>query len=237
LEIASNISIIKDYIKEAAERSRRDPHSIKVVAVTKTVSVERIRKAIQLGWTDLGENRVQEAQSKILQFNQPSCKGKEETPRLSWHLIGHLQTNKVKTAVQLFDLIHSVDTLHLAQEISRCAKNEGRVMPVLVQVNVSQEVSKYGCSVQDAEQLIREMASLEHLSVQGLMTVPPLAENPEQSRPYFRRLKKLYDHLSSWDLPSVRMETLSMGMSQDYAVAIEEGANLVRIGRALFGER
>jgi len=234
LGIAGNISYIKKTIREAAEKSGRDPQSITLIAVTKTVPVEQVAEAIGAGLADLGENRVQEAEAKISAIQNVLSPG---TPRPRWHLIGHLQRNKAKTAIKLFELIHSVDSLRLAEELSRRAREARRSVEFLLQVNVSGEASKHGCPFSQAEALARKTAGLESVSLKGLMTLAPFSENPEDSRPVFRQLKELFDRLSGLGLPDVEMNHLSMGMSQDYCVAVEEGATLVRVGQAIFGAR
>ena len=232
--IAGNISYIRKTIREAAEKSGRDPQSVTLIGVTKTVPVERVAEAVGAGLADLGENRVQEAEAKISAIQKLLSPG---TPRPRWHLIGHLQRNKVKAAIKLFDSLHAVDSLRLAEEISKRAVEAGQTVEVLLQVNVSGENSKHGCSLAEAEGLARRTAALESVSLKGLMTMAPYSEDSEDSRPVFRQLKKLFCRLSDLGLPDVKMKYLSMGMSQDYGVAVEEGANLVRVGQAIFGER
>ncbi len=227
MSIAQNIRNIQERIALAARRSHREPSSIKLVAVTKTVSKERIREAVDAGAMVLGENRVQEARDKIAELG----------PVASWHLIGHLQTNKAKYAVSLFYLIHSVDSLTLAQELDRQAEKHDKVQDILVEVNISGEASKAGVPVEQAAALVRQISPLQHVKVQGLMTVPPYTEDPETSRPYFRRLRELASAIAQEQIPNVAMKELSMGMSGDFEVAVEEGSTLVRVGTAIFGER
>jgi len=225
--IAENIRTIQERIAAAARRVDRDPASVRLVTVTKTVSQERIREAVAAGAMILGENRVQEAREKIAGLG----------PIASWHLIGHLQTNKAKYAVALFYLIHSVDGLELAREISRQAEKHGKVQDVLIEVNISGETSKAGIGSGDAKGLIREAAKLGNIRVQGLMTIPPFAEDPEASRPHFRMLRELAQDISKEQIPNVSMKELSMGMSGDFEVAVEEGSTLVRVGTSIFGKR
>lgn len=218
---------VRRRISEAALRKGRDPAGVRLMAVTKTVDDARIREAIAAGVDIVGENYVQEAKRKI------AALGREA----EWHLIGHLQSNKAKYAVRLFDLIHSVDRPGLASELDKRSRLAGVVTPVLIQVSLSGEETKGGISPEDAESLVREVAAMEHLSVRGLMTMPPWFDDPEQARPFFRALRELRDGILEKGIPGVAMGELSMGMTQDYEVAVEEGATIVRIGRALFGDR
>jgi pyridoxal phosphate enzyme (YggS family) len=197
------------------------------MAVTKTVDDDRILTAIRAGVRILGENYVQEAKRKIDKMGNP-CE---------WHMIGHLQTNKAKYAVRFFDMIHSLDRIELAQELDRRARAAGRVMKVLIEVNVGGEETKSGIPLASARDLVRAVAPLENLSVQGLMTMPPWFDEPEEARPFFRALRELRDRITAEVIDRVEMRELSMGMTGDYAVAIEEGATIVRIGRGVFGER
>lgn len=187
-----------------------------------------IREAIEAGVIILGENYIQEAHEK---YNALS------TYDVSWHFIGHLQTNKAKYAVRIFDLIHTVDSIKLARELEKQAKKAGKIQSILIQVNIGRESSKTGVSEQEALNLIREISPLENLSIKGLMTMPPFFDQPEKVRPFFSALRNLRDKIRDEDLPHVRMDELSMGMTGDYKVAIEEGATLLRIGTAIFGVR
>jgi hypothetical protein len=225
-EISSNIDSIRQRIAAAAKRAGRDPLSIKLMAVTKTVDAERIGRAIDAGLTMLGENYVQEAKDKIAIIGDAA----------SWHMIGHLQTNKAKYAVKLFDYVHSVDRLELAQELDRRAGQINRKLNVLIEVN-SGEKSKSGIEKTQALELVRQVAILPNLSVHGLMTMAPFSDNPEDSRSYFEALRELRDEINCEGIYSVSMEELSMGMTDDFEVAIEEGATIIRVGRAIFGQR
>jgi PLP dependent protein len=227
IDIAANIKNIEQRIAIAAARCGRDPYSIKLMAVTKTVSSERIMKAVEAGITMLGENYVQEAKDKIAAITKPA----------EWHMIGHLQTNKAKYAVQLFDYIHSVDRWELAKELDKRAGLTNQHINILIEVNVSGEQTKNGIPAAGALSLIKQIAPLESLTIRGLMTMAPYSDNPENSRPYFAALRKLKNEIAAQSIPRVQMEELSMGMTDDFAVAIEEGATIVRIGRAIFGER
>lgn len=226
--IKSNLEGINARISKAAVACGRDPESVRLVAVSKTVPSERVREAIDAGVTILGENYVQEARDKIDALD--SCP-------VSWHFIGHLQSNKAKIAVKLFDLIHSVDSLKLAAELDKQAKKLNKVQKILVQVNIAQEATKSGLPEQDTPQLIKEISRLENLAIKGLMTMPPYFNAPQRVRPFFKALRKLRDRIKKLQLPAVSLDELSMGMTGDFEVAIEEGATLVRIGTAIFGER
>ena len=222
------LQAVMERIRQACERSGRDPQSVRLVAVSKTMPAERVRRAVAAGVQILGENYVQEARDKIARLADLS---------VSWHFIGHLQTNKAKYVVRMFDLIHSLDSYKLARELDRQAGRRGRIQPVLIQVNISREESKSGIASEEIESLVRQVAGLEHLALQGLMTMPPFFDQPERARPYFRRLADLARRIESLDIPGVSMKELSMGMSGDFEVAIEEGATLVRVGTAIFGAR
>ena len=226
-DIAANVNKIKQRIAVAAARAGRDPYSIKLMAVTKTVPPERILKAIEAGVTLLGENYVQEAKDKIALIGDSA----------RWHMIGHLQTNKAKYAVKLFDCIHSVDRLELAQELDRRARPGGSKINILVEVNVSGEQTKNGVPALEAMDLIQRLSHLDNLAVHGLMTMAPYADNPENSRPYFKALRNLRNDILRTGIIGIRMEELSMGMTDDFEVAIEEGSTIIRVGRAIFGER
>ena len=226
-DIAANINTIKQRIAAAAARCNRAPDSIKLLAVTKTVPPVCIGEAIDAGITMFGENYVQEAKEKIAVIG----------PRAQWHMIGHLQTNKAKYAVNLFDYIHSVDRMDLARELDKKAHLTGHKMNILIEVNVSGEKTKNGIPAATAISLIKDVSTLENLSVRGLMTMAPYSDNPENSRPYFSGLRNLRDDIIRTGITGILMEELSMGMTDDFEVAIEEGATIVRIGRAIFGER
>ena len=224
--VAENILAIRKKINQAAASSGRNPEEITLIAVTKTVGLEKIREAVDAGLRIFGENRVQEAQTKISNTISPG--------RIEWHLIGHLQKNKSKSAVELFDLIHTVDSVGLAEEINRHAENIHKVQRVLAQVKLSGEETKHGVSEKELSSLLEAIAGLKNLKLEGLMTIPPFFEDPGEARPYFRRLKVLRDEAEN---AGYRLQQLSMGMSNDFEVAIEEGATMVRIGTAIFGER
>jgi len=227
MNVEDNIRHVREVMAEAARRSGRPASAIRLMAVTKTVDDERILAAIRTGVEIIGENYVQEAKRKIEKLGKAG----------EWHLIGRLQTNKAKFAVHLFDMIDSVDRLDLAAELDRRARAAGRVIPILIEVNVSGEESKSGIPLNSAMDLVRLVAPLENLSIRGLMTMPPWFDDPEESRPYFRALRDLRDKIAGEAIPRIEMRELSMGMTDDYVVAIEEGATIIRIGRGIFGER
>jgi len=215
---------VHERIRAAARRAGRDPASVTLVAVSKTVPAEVIRQALDAGVRILGENRVQEAKEKIAALPGAA----------TWHLVGHLQTNKAKLAVQLFEMIHSVDSVKLLQALDRHGSEAGKRLRCLVEVNLGGEASKSGTMEADARDLIGAARDLAHVQVEGLMTIPPLLPDPEEVRPYFRRLRALRDTLQG---EGCSLAELSMGMTHDFEVAIEEGATLVRIGTAIFGPR
>jgi len=222
--IAANIKGIIHKIKLAAERVGRKEESVKLVAVTKTVDVSRIKEAIRAGIKIIGENRVQEAREKFKDI------GKE----VEWHLIGHLQTNKVKYIFDIFSLIHSVDSLSLAEEIQKRAENKGLETDILIEVNLSGEKTKFGILPEKAINFVKDISRFKNINIMGLMTIPPFSESPEDSRKYFKMLRMLRDDIQR---EGIEMKELSMGMSNDFEAAVEEGATMVRIGTAIFGER
>jgi pyridoxal phosphate enzyme (YggS family) len=228
LNVAENIKRVRDRIQSACERSGRAVEEVRLVAVSKTKPAEAIRQAYTDGLREFGENRVQEAEAKRQQLGDLDA---------VWHLIGHLQSNKAKQACRLFSWIHSVDSLHLAQRIDREAAALGRKMSVLIEVHLGEEASKFGVEEGDLGRLAEGIAALPSLELRGLMTLPPFFDDPEAARPFFRRLRELAGSLKARNLPGVQMPELSMGMSHDFEVAIEEGATIVRVGTAIFGER
>ncbi len=221
-EIGANVARVRARIAEAALRTGRRPDSVLLIAVTKTVDLDRIREGVACGLRVLGENRVQEARAKV-----------PEIPGVVWHLVGSLQRNKVKEALRLFETIHSVDSLGLAEEISRRAEEAARPAEVLIQINISEEAQKHGVPPDSAEDVVAGALRLRGLRVRGLMGMAPLLPDPETARPCFRRLRELRDRLRD-ALSAETLNDLSMGMTDDFEVAIEEGATMVRIGRALF---
>ena len=219
LDIPANLARVRERIARAAERAGRRPADVLLIGVSKTVDVARIRAAVAAGVTALGENRVQEAKAKIAELGRAA----------TWHLIGHLQTNKVKDALELFDVIHSLDRLELARELERRAAARGQVVEALLQVNVAAEPSKGGVGPDAVSEALDVVGKLAHVRVRGLMTIPPEVERAEDARPWFRRLRELAERHS--------LSELSMGMSGDFEVAVEEGATMVRVGTAIFGPR
>lgn len=225
--IAENIKEVESKVAAAAQRSGRKREDILLLAVSKTQPVEIIRQAVACGLTALGENKVQEIMDKY----EPMGEG------VHWHLIGHLQTNKVKYIIDKVDMIHSVESLKLAEEIEKRAASKNLIMDILVEVNMADEESKFGITPNRAEEFIRELAKKEHLRVRGLMTVAPFVENSEENREYFRQMRQLQVDINAKKIDNIVMDVLSMGMTGDYEIAIEEGATIVRVGTGIFGER
>jgi hypothetical protein len=222
--IKENLLRVTDRIEKAARRVGRDPKEVNLVAVSKTVESPRIKEAIEAGVSILGENYVQEAQKKIEEIGRP----------VAWHFIGHLQTNKAKYAIRLFEMIHSLDSLPLAEELNRRAEQGGQVTKVMIEVNISGEATKFGTDEEKVFSIARGILNLNHLSLEGLMTMPPYFDSPEMSRPYYIKLRELKEKMIREGIP---LNELSMGMSNDFEIAIEEGATYVRVGTAIFGER
>jgi pyridoxal phosphate enzyme (YggS family) len=224
-DIQKHLERVRAQIAEAAEKSGRQPGDVELVAITKTHDAERVREAYEAGQSLFGESRVQEARAKIPEL--PS--------NLRWHFVGHLQKNKIRHALPLFELIHSVDSLALAQDTNRIAEEEGLHPRVLLEINVAGEGSKFGLKPETLRAEMETLLALNRLSIEGLMTIPPLADEAEASRKYFVDLRELRDSLEKEF--SVRLPHLSMGMTNDFVIAVEEGATLVRVGTAIFGER
>ena len=220
MSIKKNIEYIKELMAESAEKSGRSADDVLLIAVTKLHSADEINEAIDAGITDIGENKVQEILEKY-----------DKVKPVRWHLIGHLQTNKVKYIIDKVDLIHSVDSLHLAQEIEKRAGNQDKIMDVLIQVNSAEEESKFGVGVDETETLIEEVkANCPHINIKGLMCIAPFELDPEDARPFFGAVKEIFDRHPDF-------KVLSMGMSNDFQVAIEEGATAIRVGTKIFGNR
>lgn len=227
MSIRENIDQINALKAQAAQRSGRSGDDVLLVAVTKLHGVDEINEAIDCGITDIGENKVQEIMDKF-----------EHVKPVKWHLIGHLQTNKVKYIIDKVSMIHSVDSLRLAQEINKRAQQHGLTMDILIQVNSAQEESKFGITTEETGQLIHDVLdTCENIRIRGLMCIAPFEENPEDARVYFAEVKKLYDEYGKLEHPNLDFQYLSMGMSGDFQVAIEEGSNLIRVGTSIFGAR
>lgn len=225
--VVENLKNVEARVLAACSRAGRAREEVTLIAVSKTKPVSMIEELYQVGTRDYGENKVQEL-----------CDKYEVLPKdINWHLIGHLQRNKVKYVVDKACLIHSVDSLRLAETISQEAQKKGIAVPVLIEVNVAEEESKFGVKVEETEELIRQISGLPGIRVQGLMTIAPFVEDPEENRPVFSKLKKLYVDIKEKNIDNVSMNVLSMGMTNDYEVAIEEGATMVRVGTGIFGER
>jgi len=228
-DMRSRFSDVRGRIDACARQCNRAPEEITLIAVTKTHPVDTLRAAVSIGAKDLGENRVQEAEPKILELGKDAVR---------WHLIGHLQANKARRAVKLFHVIHSIDSTELARRLDRLCAEEGRPeLPILIQVDLEDEATKSGVSKSDLADLVKDVRACDHLRLTGLMTLPPLFEDAQAVRPYFKRLRELRDALQSEGCFDHDRGELSMGMTHDFEIAIEEGATMVRIGTALFGER
>jgi PLP dependent protein len=231
MSIAENIVAVRERINAAARSAGRNSDEITLIAISKTFPAESIREAYASGLRIFGESRVQEFAGKAEALN--------DLQNVEWHMIGHLQTNKAAKAVQLFHTVDSVDSLHLAEKLNSAAQAAGKNLPALVEINVGGEAAKTGIAPdsQELENILQAASRLTHLEIRGLMTVPPFTENPEGARPIFQRLRQLRDQIAARNLPSVSMKVLSMGMSHDFEVAIEEGSTCVRVGTAIFGNR
>ena len=229
LNIQERYRQIEERKNAAALRSGRSPEDVTLMAVTKTHTAAEINEAIAAGATDIGENRVQELLEKY-----------DSVSPVRWHLIGHLQTNKVRNIIDKVVMIHSVDSIKLAKEIDKRAGNAGKVMDILIEINSAMEETKSGISADDLESLVREITTeCSNVRIRGIMCIPPMAAEPEDARPYFREARELFENMKTWNLPSDRFcpDTLSMGMSGDFEVAIEEGSTIVRVGSSIFGPR
>lgn len=225
--INENISKVRENIVKSCEKAGRNPEEVTLIAVSKTKPVSAIEEALLSGTLDYGENKVQEL-----------CDKYDVLPKnIRWHMIGHLQRNKVKYLVGKTYLVHSVDSLRLAEQIEKEFAKYNQVCDILVEVNIAQEESKFGISAKETEELIRKIAKFEHVRIKGLMTIAPYTEDPESNRDYFREIKKLSVDIRDKNIDNVSMDVLSMGMTGDYMVAVEEGATMVRVGTGIFGER
>jgi len=225
--IADNVARLKERMAAACDRASVPRDAVRLVAVTKNIPVEAIREAVDAGVTSIGENRVQEAWSKFSDIGRA----------VEWHMVGHLQTNKAARAAELFDVVHSVDGFKVAEALGRHAAGLGRDLEVLVQVNTSGEDTKSGVAPQEAVRLVEDLSRLAGVRVRGLMTIGPFRPNPEEARPSFHTLRRIFEKIDALGIDGVDLKWLSMGMSGDFEVAIEEGANLIRVGTAIFGPR
>ena len=225
--LKENLKTVEEHVQEACKRAGRSREEVTLIAVSKTKPLEMLQEIYGEGVRDFGENKVQELCDKMEQL--PSD--------IRWHMIGHLQRNKVKYIVGKVALIHSVDTYRLAEEINIQAKKRGIIVPILVEVNIAGEENKFGTTAEDAMLLVEEISKLENVRIRGLMTIAPFVENPEDNRLYFRKIKQLSVDITNKNIDNVSMEILSMGMTGDYEVAIEEGATMVRVGTGIFGAR
>jgi len=232
LSIKENLDAVRKRITDAARRAGRKPEEINLIAVTKTHPVQVLKEAIDAGIVHIGENKVQEAKEKFARVDRKAP--------ITKHMVGHLQTNKVRQAVEIFDMIHSVDSFQLAAEIDKRAYTKDKVMPILIQVNTSREKSKYGIDPDDVLPLVKRVVELKNVSIKGLMTIGALtastSSDPSKARGFFKKLRELKEFISQ-NVPNVEMQHLSMGMTHDFEIAIEEGATMVRIGTAIFGKR
>ena len=226
-DIESNIAKVRENIKHALVRSGRDGENVELIAVTKKFPASTIEKAIQCGLTNIGKNRVQEAKQKYSEIGKV----------VKWHMVGHLQRNKVRDALKIFDFIHSLDSIRLAEEISKQAAKNNIVVPALVQIDISKEETKSGVPIEQAAEFIDQVRELEDISIQGIMTIAPFTDDTKVIRNVFRKLRSLSVEIESRKLPGVQMKYLSMGMTNDYEIAIEEGSNMIRVGTAIFGPR
>lgn len=225
--LKENVAEVQSRVEQACKRAGRDVAEVTLIAVSKTKPVTDLQEIYNAGVRDFGENKVQEM-----------CDKMEKMPKdINWHMIGHLQRNKVKYIVGNVALIHSVDSYRLAEEINIQAKKKGIVVPILVEVNIADETTKFGVSKEDAMELVRQIASLDALSIKGLMTIAPYVVDPEENRAYFRKIKELSVDIDNQNIDNVSMDILSMGMTGDFEVAIEEGATMVRVGTGIFGKR
>ena len=226
MNIEKNLIRLRERIERAAQRAGRNPEEIQLVVVTKTVGTDKIHQAIECGVSKLGENRVHEASAKQSEIGRS----------IEWHMVGHLQSRKAKEAVKVFDMVQSVESISTARALQKRCTETDSLMPVLIEVNTSGEEQKYGVSPDDAEPLIYEVAGMHNVRIRGLMTMAALVADPEEARPSFRRLRELAERLREKDIEGAHFDILSMGMSDDFEVAIEEGSTMLRIGTAVFAE-
>lgn len=236
--IKDNLQKVKERISSVCLKINRDPSSVTIVCVSKGKGIEQIKEAIETGITDIGENKVQEAAVKYQELstiNYPVPAGRQWLSTIKWHMVGHLQTNKVKDALNIFDLIQSVESAHLADAINREAAKINKVQDILIEVKTSQgETTKFGLKPEETPGVVSQIARFKNINIKGLMTIAPIVDNPEETRPYFRSLRALRDKINALAATREPLTVLSMGMTDDFEVAIEEGADIVRLGRAIF---
>lgn len=228
--LKENLTMVKQRIEFACAKTGRAPGEITLVAVSKGRTLGQIKEAIAGGINDIGENRVQET---LPQYN--ALRIAQNAPRIRWHMVGHLQTNKAKEAVRIFDLIQSVDSPGIAREINKQAQRLGKIQDVLIEVKTSDEATKFGLKADEVIEVIEQIAKFKNINIKGLMTIAPAVDNPGKTRPYFRKLRELRDKISDLRFAICDLRILSMGMSDDFEIAIEEGSNMLRLGRAIFG--
>jgi len=228
--IKENISRIRQRIIKVCSKINQDPGKITIIAVSKSRVLEQIKEAIDAGINNIGENRAQEA---LIKYNALYAK-RYTLNAIKWHMVGHLQTNKVKDAVRIFDLIQSVDSVRLAEEIDKQADKINKIQDILIEIKTSPEETKFGLRADEAIEVIKDIAKLKNITIKGLMTIAPIVDNPEKTRPYFKLLRELKDKINKILTPDSQLQTLSMGMTDDFEIAIEEGSNMVRLGRAIF---
>ncbi len=229
--IKENVSSIRQRILRVCSKINQDAGKITIIAVSKGRALEQIKQAVEAGITDIGENRVQEA---IIKYNELITSELENSRTIKWHMVGHLQTNKVKDAVRIFDLIQSVDSVRLAEEIDKQADKINKIQDILIEIRTSPEENKFGLKADEAIEVIKDISKFKNINIKGLMTVAPLVDNSEKTRPYFRMLRELRDKINNLQLTAYSLQLLSMGMTDDFEIAIEEGSNMVRLGRAIF---
>ena len=232
--IKENVSRIRQRILKVCSKINQDPGKITIIAVSKGRTIEQMKEVIETGITDINENRVQET---VIKYKGLITSELENSRAIKWHMVGHLQTNKVKDAVRIFDLIQSVDSVRLAEEIDKQADKINKIQDILIEIKTSPEESKFGLKPDEVPKVIKEIAKLKNINIKGLMTIAPIVDNPEKTRPYFKMLRELYDQINRVSGIGYRVSTLSMGMTDDFEIALEEGSNMVRLGRAIFEER
>ena len=229
--IKENVSRIRQRILKVCSKINQDPGKITIIAVSKGRALEQIKQAVEAGITDIGENRVQEA---IIKYNELITSELENSRTIKWHMVGHLQTNKVKDAVKIFDLIQSIDSMRLAEEIDKEAAKINKIQDILIEIKTSPEESKFGLKADEAIKVITGLTKFKNINIKGLMTIAPIVDDPEKTRPYFRMLRELRNMINGSAVMGYELGVLSMGMTDDFEIALEEGSNMVRLGRAIF---